>query len=75
MSTVATAANPISRIGAKSLLVRRFSWRGRQGFGHCGESKTQERIAFTLKNGKPLRNEISLAMWSCGSAPLGLECS
>jgi len=22
----------------------------------CGESKTQERIAFTLKTGKPLRN-------------------
>ena len=22
----------------------------------CGEKKTQERIAFTLKNGKPLRN-------------------
>jgi 3-hydroxyacyl-CoA dehydrogenase len=29
----------------------------RQGFlSLCGEKKTQERIAYTLKNGKPLRN-------------------
>ena len=29
----------------------------REGFlSLCGESKTQERIAYTLKNGKPLRN-------------------
>jgi 3-hydroxyacyl-CoA dehydrogenase len=29
----------------------------REGFlSLCGEPKTQERIAFTLKSGKPLRN-------------------
>ena len=32
------------------------SWSVRHSFRLCGEKKTQERIAFTLKTGKPLRN-------------------